>query len=204
MPEEKLLGSLRGGVGWGFGLMHARQGDIRREWCICHLQPSEEKVRSLNETRGIDSLRMFVMAELFVQAGQFGFVASGLLPKRVGRAHLGSSRRGEAVRRGGAVRRVGILQRRGGGGVLQHRGGGQVLQHRGGAVRVRRVGALAEESRKSSSRFVATWGSCSSRWWRSSSTSSCRSSSTSRWWTSSSASRRGSSGSSRQGSCRRE
>ena len=93
------------------------------------------------------------MAELFVQAGQFGFVASGLLPKRVGRAHLGSSRRGEAVRRGGAVRRVGILQRRGGGGVLQHRGGGQVLQHRGGAVRVRRVGALAEESRKSSSRF---------------------------------------------------
>ena len=123
------------------------------------------------------------MAELFVQAGQFGFVASGLLPKRVGRAHLGSSRRGEAVRRGGAVRRVGILQRRGGGGVLQHRGGGRVLQHRGGAVRVRRVGALAEESRKSSSRFVATWGSCSSRWWRSSSTSRWwRSSSVSRWW----------------------
>ena len=123
------------------------------------------------------------MVELFVQAGQFGFVASGLLPKRVGRAHLGSSRRGEAVRRGGAVRRVGILQCRGGGRVLQHRGGGRVLQHRGGAVRVRRVGALAEESRKSSSRFVATWGSCSSRWWRSSSTSRWwRSSSLSRWW----------------------
>ena len=143
-----------------------------------------KKVRSPNETRGIDSLRMFVMVELFVQAGQFGFVASGLLPKRVGRAHLGSSRRGEAVRRGGAVRRVGILQRRGGGGVLQHRGGGRVLQHRGGAVRVRRVGALAEESRKSSSRFGATWGSCSSRWWTSSPTSRWwTSSSTSRWWT---------------------
>ena len=23
--------------------MHARQGDIQREWCICHLQPFEEK-----------------------------------------------------------------------------------------------------------------------------------------------------------------
>ena len=46
-----------------------------------HLQPFEErvqfeeKVRSPNENRGIDSLRMFVMAELFVEVGQFGFDA---------------------------------------------------------------------------------------------------------------------------------
>ena len=80
--------------------------------------------------------RMFVMVELFVQAGQFGFVASGLLPKRVGRAHLGSSRRGEAVRRGGAVRHVGVLQCQGGGGALLCRGGG-------GGVRLRRDQAAA-------------------------------------------------------------
>ena len=89
------------------------------------------------------------MAELFVQAGQFGFVASGLLPKRVGRAHLGSSRRGEAVRRGGAVRRVGILQRRGGGGVLLCRGGG-------GGVRLRRDQAAAARMPRPSTFFTAS------------------------------------------------
>ena len=98
----------------------------------------QEKVRSPNEIRGIDSLRMFVMVELFVQAGQFGFVASGLLPKRVGRAHLGSSRRGEAVRRGGG----GVLQRQGGGGALLCRGGG-------GGVCLRRDQAAARMPRPS-------------------------------------------------------
>ena len=82
MPEENFLKFLRGGVGWGLGLMLARRGDIQREGafgesvqfasvrrCICnhskrtvHLQQFgesvqlEEKVRSSNETRGIDSL----------------------------------------------------------------------------------------------------------------------------------------------------
>ena len=119
--------------------------------CICnhskrtvHLQQFEErvqfgkKVRSPNETRGIDSLRKYVMVELFVQAGQFGFVASGLLPKRVGRAHLGSSQRGEAVRRGGG----GVLQRQGGGGALLCRGGG-------GGVCLRRDQAAARMPRPS-------------------------------------------------------
>ena len=78
------------------------------------------------------------MAELFVQAGQFGFVASGLLPKRVGRVHLGSSRRGEAVRRGGG----GVLQRQGGGGALLCRGGG-------GGVCLRRDQAAARMPRPS-------------------------------------------------------
>ena len=98
------------------------------------------------------------MVELFVQAGQFGFVASGLLPKRVGRAHLGSSRRGEAVRRGGAVRRVGILQCRGGGRVLQHRGGGGVLLCRGGGggVRLRRDQAAAARMPRPSTFFKAS------------------------------------------------
>ena len=74
-----------------------------------------------------------VVDEFFnIEAGQFGFVASGLLPKRVGRAHLGSSRRGEAVRRGGG----GVLQRQGGGGALLCRGGG-------GGVRLRRDQAAA-------------------------------------------------------------
>ena len=103
----------------GFWDMFAGQGDIQREWCICHLQPFEENGASATSAPRIQK---------------------------------------EDVRHGGAVRP-------------------------GGAVRVRRVGALAEESRKSSSRFVATWGSCSSRWWRSSSTSRWwRSSSLSRWW----------------------
>ena len=144
MPEE-FLRLLLGGVGWGLGTLFAGQGDIQREWCICHLQPFQENGASATSAPRIQK---------------------------------------EDVRHGGAVRP-------------------------GGAVRVRRVGALAEESRKSSSRFVASWGSCSSR----RSSSSCRnsstsrwwrSSSTSRWWTSSSTSRRGSSGSSRRGSCRRE
>ena len=73
-----------------------------------------------------------------IEAGQFGFVASGLLPKRVGRAHLGSSRRGEAVRRGGG----GVLQRQGGGGALLCRGGG-------GGVRLRRDQAAARMPRPS-------------------------------------------------------
>ena len=89
--------------------------------------------------------RMFVMAELFVEAGQFGFVASGLLPKRVGRAHLGSSRRGEAVRRGGG----GVLQRQGGGGALLCRGGG-------GGVRLRRDQAAAARMPCSSAFFKAS------------------------------------------------
>ena len=73
------------------------------------------------------------VVELFVEAGQFGFVA-GLL-----------SRRGEAVRRGG------VLQHRGGGGVLQHRGGERVLQLRGGGggVRLRRDQAAARMPRPS-------------------------------------------------------
>jgi len=73
-----------------------------------------------------------------IEAGQFGFVASELLPKRVGRAHLGSSRRGEAVRRGGG----GVLQRQGGGGALLCRGGG-------GGVRLRRDQAAARMPRPS-------------------------------------------------------
>ena len=85
------------------------------------------------------------MAELFVQAGQFGFVASGLLPKRVGRAHLGSSRRGEAVRRGGG----GVLQRQGGGGALLCRGGG-------GGVRLRRDQAAAARMPRPSTFFKAS------------------------------------------------
>ena len=70
------------------------------------------------------------VVELFVEAGQFGFVA-GLL-----------SRRGEAVRRGGAVRRVRVLQHRGGERVLQLRGGG-------GGVRLRRDQAAARMPRPS-------------------------------------------------------
>ena len=88
------------------------------------------------------------------------------------------------------IRREGALPERDQGHRLSEdvRHGGAVRP--GGAVRVRRVGALAEESRKSSSRFVATWGSCSSRWWTSSPTSRWwTSSSTSRWWRSSSLSR---------------
>ena len=87
------------------------------------------------------------------------------------------------IRRECAIRREGALPERDQGHRLSEdvRHGGAVRP--GGAVRVRRVGALAEESRKSSSRFVASWGSCSSRWWRSSSTSRWwRSSSLSRWW----------------------
>ena len=80
-----------------------------------------------------------VVDEFFsIEAGQFGFVASGLLPKRVGRAHLGSSQRGEAVRRGGG----GVLQRQGGGGALLCRGGG-------GGVRLHRDQAAARMPRPS-------------------------------------------------------
>ena len=80
-----------------------------------------------------------VVDEFFsIEAGQFGFVASGLLPKRVGRAHLGSSQRGEAVRRGGG----GVLQRQGGGGALLCRGGG-------GGVCLRRDQAAARMPRPS-------------------------------------------------------
>ena len=66
------------------------------------------------------------VVELFVEAGQFGFVA-GLL-----------SRRGEAVRRGGG----GVLQRQGSGGALLCPGGG-------GGVRLRRDQAAARMPRPS-------------------------------------------------------
>ena len=69
----------------------------------------------------------------------------GALAEESRKSHLGSSRRGEAVRRGG-------------GGVLQHRGGGRVLLHRGGGrgVRVRRDQAAAARMPRLSTFFKAS------------------------------------------------
>ena len=92
--------------------------------------PCDTDVEVVTNVEVVEEFFNVKVVELFVEAGQFGFVA-GLL-----------SRRGEAVRRGGAVRRVRVLQHRGGERVLQLRGGG-------GGVRLRRDQAAARMPRPS-------------------------------------------------------
>ena len=127
MPEE-FLRLLLGGVGWGFGLMFARQGDIQREWCICHLQPFGENGASATSrwwTRCSCSPR------------------SGIQAFRPAPEHQGG--RGVLQHRGGGL----VLQRRGGGGVLLCRGGG-------GGVRLRRDQAAAARMPRPSTFFKAS------------------------------------------------